>query len=138
MEIPAALIVGFVKCLRHLSDFFFTKTEMPRQLLVKFPSRKFSAGHFSDSRVAVREEVGEEENFNRLSVVWTRQKKKKVHDSNCKNKRDTLILVRRAQFREALCVEGCSNSTDFCEGARDINDNYLNYREISHNSIGKR
>ena len=70
LEIPAALIVGFVKCLRHLSDFFFLiKTEMPRQFLLNFPSRKFSAGHFSDSRVGVREEMGEQKNFNRLSGV---------------------------------------------------------------------
>ena len=69
LEILAALIVGFVKCLSHLSDFFLTKTEMPRQFLVNFPSKKFSAGYFSDSQVVVREEMGEKKNFKSLSGV---------------------------------------------------------------------
>jgi len=47
---------------------------MPRQFLVNFPGRKFSAGHFSYSRVGVREGMGEQKNFNRLFGVWTRHK----------------------------------------------------------------
>jgi len=50
---------------------------------------------------------------------------KKVNDNNCKNKRDTPILLPCAQFREVLWVKGCSNSTDFYEGNRDINDYLL-------------
>ena len=69
LGIPA-VNVGFVKCLKHLSDlFFFTKIEMPRKFLEIFPSRKFSTSHFSDSRVVVREEMGEQKNFSSLSGV---------------------------------------------------------------------
>jgi hypothetical protein len=66
---PSSIECRFCKVSEAFVRFFLTKIEMPRKFLVIFPSRKFSAGHLSDSRVVVREEMGEKKNFSSLSGV---------------------------------------------------------------------